>query len=162
VRVRRRASADDTEHQDKARTQIHDPLDDLTVDSAAVYQRAGDPQEPLASDGWHNLGDESPVTGPHPTQETACDGDGYRPQSADADITIERMLFEQWRAMDATQKAEQIDDMANTAATLQREGIRSRHPTADDRELDLRVFALRVGRDWMVRAYGWDPKVHGW
>jgi hypothetical protein len=41
-------------------------------------------------------------------------------------------------------------------------GIRERHPTASERELRLRLAALKYGRDLMVRACGWDPDVEGW
>jgi hypothetical protein len=75
---------------------------------------------------------------------------------------FERVLIDHWRAMDATEKAEMIDAMAHDAAEFAREGVRMGHPSADDRELDLRVFALRSGRECMVRAYGWDPEARGW
>lgn len=96
------------------------------------------------------------------TQGSAYDSDGYRPQSRDADAVFERVLFERWRTMDALAKAELIDSMTRDAAELTRAGVRLRHPSADDREIELRSIALRLGRELMVRAYGWDPDVEGW
>jgi hypothetical protein len=95
-------------------------------------------------------------------EEMARESSGYRPQSMDADAVFERALFDRWRAMDAAEKAELIDSMARDATELTRAGVRMRHPSADDREIDMRVFALRLGREWMVRVYGWDPEVKGW
>ena len=95
-------------------------------------------------------------------EERDHDRDRYRPQSLDADAVFERVLFDRWRAMDVVDKAELIDAMARDAADLSRAGVRMRHPAADEREINLRVFALRLGRDLMVRAYGWDPETHGW
>jgi len=37
-----------------------------------------------------------------------------------------------------------------------------RYPAASDDEVRLRVFALRLGREAMVRVYGWDPATMGW
>ena len=36
-------------------------------------------------------------------------------------------------------------------------GIRSRHGALPDTELRLRLFALRLSREQMVDAFGWDP-----
>jgi hypothetical protein len=88
--------------------------------------------------------------------------DGYRPQSRDADAVFERRLFGQWGVMDAVDKAELIDSMSRDAHELALIGVRLRHPAASERELELRAFALRLGRDLMVRVYGWDPEVQGW
>ena len=90
------------------------------------------------------------------------DGCGYRTQSLDADVAFERGSFETWRASDAVGKARRIDSMARDAAELTRAGVRLRHPLAGEHELDLRTFALRLGREWLVRVYGWDPEVQGW
>jgi hypothetical protein len=87
--------------------------------------------------------------------------ESYRPQSLDADAVFERVLFDRWRVMDAVEKAELIDSMARDAAELTRAGVRMRHPSADDREIELRAFALRLGRELMIRAYGWDPDIEG-
>ena len=40
--------------------------------------------------------------------------------------------------------------------------MRLRHPTANDREVVLRVAALRNGRDLSIAAFGWDPEREGW
>lgn len=40
-------------------------------------------------------------------------------------------------------------------------GIRLRHPSASERELTLRLAALRYPRELMVRVFGWDPETRG-
>ena len=40
---------------------------------------------------------------------------------------------------------------------LSRAGVRQRYPSISEREVFLRSTALRVPRDLMIRAYGWDP-----
>jgi hypothetical protein len=96
------------------------------------------------------------------SEETAYELDGYRPQSRDADAVFERRLFAEWGVMDAVHKAELIDSMSRDAHELALVGARLRHPSASERELEMRAFALRLGRDLMVRVYGWDPEVQGW
>ena len=45
---------------------------------------------------------------------------------------------------------------------LSEAGVRSRYPDVDDHEVRLRVFALRLGRELMVKVYDWDPAIEGW
>ena len=40
-------------------------------------------------------------------------------------------------------------------------GVRLDHPHASEREIFLRTAARHLDRDVMVRAYGWDPALHG-
>ena len=39
-------------------------------------------------------------------------------------------------------------------------GVRLRYPDATDREVFLRAASLRIPRDLMIAAYGWDPESH--
>jgi hypothetical protein len=39
-------------------------------------------------------------------------------------------------------------------------GVRRLYPNADDKEVFLRTAARHLGRDLMIRAYGWDPEKH--
>jgi hypothetical protein len=39
--------------------------------------------------------------------------------------------------------------------------VRAEHPHVDEIEVRLRVAARHLSRDLMIRAYGWDPKIHG-
>lgn len=41
-------------------------------------------------------------------------------------------------------------------------GIRQRHGALDERELRLRLYALRLDREDMIRAFGWDPELEGY
>ncbi len=41
-------------------------------------------------------------------------------------------------------------------------GLRERHPQADERELFLRLAALRLDRRTMIDAYEWDPEIKGY
>lgn len=49
-------------------------------------------------------------------------------------------------------------EMSEFAARLSESGVRVRHPNASEREIFLRSAALRLPRELMIRAYGWDPE----
>jgi hypothetical protein len=40
--------------------------------------------------------------------------------------------------------------------------IRKEHPQSDDAEVRLRLAALTLGRQTMVRVFSWDPGKEGW
>ncbi len=41
-------------------------------------------------------------------------------------------------------------------------GLRERYPEAGERELFLRLAALRLDRQTMIDVYGWDPEKQGY
>jgi hypothetical protein len=47
--------------------------------------------------------------------------------------------------------------MTEFAIRVSESGVRARYPNASEREVFLRAAALRIPRDLMIRAYGWDP-----
>lgn len=78
-------------------------------------------------------------------------------QSRDTSPEIERRQIEAWRAMSDARKLAIASQLTLAAEELARAGIRERHPKASEREIDLRLGALRLGRDTMIRVFGWDP-----
>ncbi len=48
-------------------------------------------------------------------------------------------------------------ELSETVRRLSLSGLRLRHPGASERELFLRMVALQIPRDLMIRAYGWHP-----
>jgi hypothetical protein len=49
-------------------------------------------------------------------------------------------------------------ELSEFAVKVAESGVRARHPDASEREIFLRSAALRLPRDLMIRAYGWDPE----
>jgi hypothetical protein len=86
----------------------------------------------------------------------------YRTQSADTAIDVELVLIEAYRRMPSWEKARRVGEMVQTVETLALAGIADRHPESTERERRLRLAALRLDRDTMVRAFGWDPAVRGY
>jgi hypothetical protein len=48
-------------------------------------------------------------------------------------------------------------ELTDFALRMAESGVRARYPGASEREVFLRAAALRLPRDLMIRAYGWDP-----
>ena len=87
---------------------------------------------------------------------------GYRTQSGDTDFEVERLMIEAYRRMPPWEKARRVGEMVHTLEVLALAGIANRHPEATERERRLRLAALRLDRETMVRAFGWDPQLHGY
>ena len=87
---------------------------------------------------------------------------GYRTQSEDTSREVEEFLFDHWRTLESWQKFQLIFDQTATAEAVCLSGIRRRYPTATDRELQLRLFALKYGRKLSIDVWSWDPVEHGW
>jgi len=85
-----------------------------------------------------------------------------RTQSRDTSAEIERRQVDAWRAMGPAQKLAIVSQLTLATEELARAGIRERHPNATGREIELRLGALRLDRDTMIRVFGWDPQKHGY
>ena len=66
------------------------------------------------------------------------------------------------RGMTPLERFEQVHALNQLCEQLATAGVKSRHPEATDREVRMRVFALRLGRQLMIDVYGWDPDLEGW
>ena len=49
-------------------------------------------------------------------------------------------------------------ELSDFAVRVAESGVRARYPEASEREIFLRSAALRLPRDLMIRAYGWNPE----
>lgn len=85
-----------------------------------------------------------------------------RTQSRDTAADIERRQINAWRSMNAAQKLAIVSQLTLATEALARAGIRERHPHATEREIELRLGALRLDRDTMIRVFGWDPDKQGY
>jgi len=74
----------------------------------------------------------------------------------------EAFLIGRLRAMSAREKLELVRKLNRGLIALSAAGIRSRHGSIDDRELSLRLAALRLPREVMIRVFDWDPEREGY
>lgn len=79
------------------------------------------------------------------------------PLSLDTSPEAEGVYFDRLRAMSPGDRLRLAFDISRLADQLCLAGLRERHPRADDRELLLRLAALKLDRGTMIAACGWDP-----
>ncbi len=75
---------------------------------------------------------------------------------------IEALLIEGYRKMSPSQKLQRVRALTQAVQELALLDVRRRHPNADAREQALRVASRWLGRDLMVRAFGWDVREEGY
>jgi hypothetical protein len=80
---------------------------------------------------------------------------GYQPQSNDASVVMDRLVFDGLRAMTPAERLLLAQDMILAAEALTLAGLRLRFPAAS--ELELR---RRLGRELTLRVYG--PEAAAW
>jgi predicted Fe-S protein YdhL (DUF1289 family) len=88
--------------------------------------------------------------------------DGYRTQSPDTSREAEERQIVHWRALPDSEKARVLSEMTRAAQQLARAGVKARHPEATEDEVRLRVLALRLDRETMLKFFGWDPEREGY
>ena len=70
-------------------------------------------------------------------------------------------MFELWRRATPSQKLGKVFSLGRTINALARSEIRSRYPDATAREVELRLASRSLDRDTMIKAFQWDPDIHG-
>ena len=78
-----------------------------------------------------------------------------RPLSHDTTAQAEAVQFDLLRKLTPAVKARKVDELTVAANCYALAGLRERHPGAPERELWLRLAALRLGDDLVSKAYGW-------
>lgn len=81
-----------------------------------------------------------------------------RSQSIDTPAEIERLQIERYREMGPSGRLGAALELNEALDIVARAGIRARHGALPPEEERLRLFALRLGRDAMREAFGWDPE----
>jgi hypothetical protein len=77
---------------------------------------------------------------------------------ADTDPRAMEVWMEMLRAKTPGERIAMAFELSEFAVKVAESGVRTRYPNASEREIFLRSAALRLPRDLMIRAYGWDPE----
>jgi hypothetical protein len=86
-----------------------------------------------------------------------------RTQSRDTPPEIEEMMLERYRQMEPMEKLWQVFDLNRRAQMMAAMRIQAQYgPDLPERELRLRLAALWLDRETMIKVYGWDPEVEGY
>ena len=79
-------------------------------------------------------------------------------QSPDTNMEAERFLIASLRAVGPQRRLEMARDASRAIRQLAWNGLRLRHPQADESELRRRYVALTLGEDAAVQLFGPLPK----
>jgi hypothetical protein len=86
-----------------------------------------------------------------------------RTQSPDTPPEVEQRLLEAYRRMSPLQRLMKAMEMSRAVQELAAARIKAQYgPDLSERELRLRLAALWIDRETMVRAFGWDPEIQGY
>ncbi|HST58528.1 MAG TPA: hypothetical protein VLK84_07570 [Longimicrobium sp.] len=81
---------------------------------------------------------------------------------SDTSPEAERFLIEGYRRMSPSDKLARVFSLDRMLEQLQRARITADYGEMSEREMRLRLASLRLGRETMVKAFGWDPEERGW
>jgi hypothetical protein len=85
-----------------------------------------------------------------------------KPLSSDTDPDVERALIEESRRMTPTEKLARARELNRAVEQRHRDRIRAQYGDIPEEEMRLRLGSLRLGRETMVKVFGWDPDEMGW
>jgi len=80
----------------------------------------------------------------------------------DTSPEVQAMMIEAYRRMTPAEKLQRVLDLNRTVEALALARIRQQYgPDLTEREENLRLASLYYDRETMIRAFDWDPEVHG-
>lgn len=81
----------------------------------------------------------------------------------DTSPDVDAVLVEGYRRMDGLEKLRRVASLNRSLEQLARARIRSRYgDDISERDMRLRLAALRLERRLMIEAFGWDPREEGY
>ena len=84
------------------------------------------------------------------------------PACHDTSAESDRVVVELYRKMSPAERLACVARLNRELELLAEARIRERYGDIGEREMKLRLGALRIDRDLMVRAFGWDPAERGY
>lgn len=87
--------------------------------------------------------------------------DGTAQGASDTPPQVEERMFALWRHATPSQKLRKVFGIGKMVNDLVRGELRGRYPGATPREIELRLASRNLDRETMIRAFNWDPELHG-
>jgi hypothetical protein len=82
---------------------------------------------------------------------------------ADTPPEVEAVVLDAYRHMDGREKLRRVASLRHSIEHLARTRIRAQYgEEMTEREMRLRLAALRLGPRLMVQVFDWDPQDHGY
>lgn len=91
-------------------------------------------------------------------QESGC----INPQIYDTPPHIHQMIIAGYRQMTPQQKLKRVSELTKTVQQMALARIRKTYGDLSEREQRLRLAALWLDRETMIRVFHWDPKQEGY
>lgn len=86
-----------------------------------------------------------------------------RPLFPDTPLEIEERILEGYRRMSPREKIQRVVELNQTVEAMAAARIRAQYgPDLSERELRLRLAALRLDRKTMIDVFDWDPEQKGY
>ncbi len=83
--------------------------------------------------------------------------------SLDTPPEIEQLMLDAYRRMTPAEKLKRVVELGAAAETMAAARIRAKYgPDLPERELRLRLAALRLDRETMIKVFDWDPEEKGY
>ena len=82
------------------------------------------------------------------------------PWFSDTDPEALAVYLKPHRKMSDGQRLARVFELCDFQQSLQLANVRATYPEASEPEVFLRLASRRLGRDPMIKVYGWDPDVH--
>jgi hypothetical protein len=87
--------------------------------------------------------------------------DGTAKAASDTSPEVDELMFQLWRQATPAQKLHKVFGIGKMVNDLVRGELRRRYPDATPREIELRLASRNLDRETMIRAFNWDPDLHG-
>lgn len=87
--------------------------------------------------------------------------DGTAQGASDTAQEVDERMFALWRNATPGQKLRKVLGIGKMINDLVRSELRGRYPGATPREIELRLASRNLDRETMIRAFHWDPELHG-
>ena len=82
--------------------------------------------------------------------------------NSDTSPEAEAVLLDLYRRMTPAEKARCLSEACRAAEQLARARMLAQYGDLPEAEMKLRLAALRLPRDIMIKLFGWDPVVQGY
>jgi hypothetical protein len=80
------------------------------------------------------------------------------PRPDPAERWADELVRAKVRELEPAERLERTQRLIDATRELRLQGLRLRYPEDSDDLLRLREAAQRLGRELMIRVYGWDPE----
>ena len=86
-----------------------------------------------------------------------------KPMARDTPSDVEEMILGGFRRMAPAEKIQRIVELNRSVEEMAAARIRTQYgPDLSERELRLRLAALRLDRETMIEVFAWDPEKEGY